>query len=158
MHTDAVQQIEKEFMHTDAVQQIERDCRSVAQIMLDDMCRRDFDGVSSCLDPHVELRALLPHRFLEEAGRDVVTSSFRTWFEPAHVFHALGRSHIIVAGRSRLTWRFEVSPHPGTGDTALYVIEQTLFCDERQGSITAIDLLCSGFRPVAESAAATRRG
>lgn len=117
-----------------------------AETLLDAMCARDFDRVVACLDPEVMMRAVLPPRFLEASGRDEVTSWFRKWFESAETFGELDRSATTVAGRSRITWRFEVSPHPGNGDPARQVIEQTLFCDERDGSITAIDLLCSGFR------------
>lgn len=119
---------------------------SVTTQLLDAVCARDFDAAADCLSVDVQLRAVLPPRFLEAAGPDDVVGWFRTWFADATTFAVIDRSVGVVAGRDRITWRFEVAPHPGTGDLASHVIEQTMFCDVRGGRIGRLDLLCSGFR------------
>lgn len=122
---------------------------TTAEQLLDAICARDFERAGSCLDDDAVLRAVLPPRFLEASGRDEILGWFRKWFEQAQTFRVLDRSHADVAGRARIAWRFELSPHPGTDDPADHLIEQTLYCDEHNGAITAIDLLCSGFRRAA---------
>ncbi len=120
---------------------------TVTTQMLDAVCARDFDAAAGCLSADAQLRAVLPPRFLEAAGPDVIVGWLRTWFADATTFAVIDRSVGVVAGRDRLTWRFELAPHPGTGDTARHVIEQTMFCDIRDDRIERLDLLCSGFRP-----------
>jgi hypothetical protein len=119
---------------------------TAAARLLDAVCAREFDDALGCLREDAVLRAVLPPRFLEATGREEIVGWFRTWFGAANEFEVVDRSHAEVAGRARLTWRFGLSPHPGNGDPRRHVIEQTLFCDEEDGAVTAIDLLCSGFR------------
>jgi hypothetical protein len=119
---------------------------SSAVELLDAICSRDFDRATASLSESASLRALLPPRFLEAEGADEIVGWFRRWFEQAETFTVVDRDAGEVGGRNRLTWRFQLAPHPSNGDGTLHEIEQTLFCDVEDGKIQRIDLLCSGFR------------
>jgi hypothetical protein len=114
----------------------------------DALCARDFAAVGALLAGDATMRGLLPPRVIEANGRDEILGWLTKWFAGGDGFEVLGRDDDVVAGRTRVTWRFRFGAHPVSGAAGAHDIEQTAFCDVEDGRVTRIDLLCSGFRPV----------
>lgn len=106
---------------------------------------RNFAAMKRLCTHGVKLRAVLPSRYLETDGSDVV-ACFRRWFERAQRFDVIEAGSRDVAGRARIHWHLDVEPHPVTGDPGRYEIEQLAFIETHAGQISQIDLVCSGFR------------
>ena len=111
------------------------------------VCDREFDAMQRLLAPDVRMRAVLPSRYLEAVGEEVL-GCFQHWFGTAERFEVIDAGSHNVAGTARVQWRFRAAPHPLTGTPGWYEIEQIAFCDTRAGSIARIDLVSSGYRPV----------
>lgn len=116
---------------------------SAAQTLLAALARRDFAAVEATLDPAVRFRALTPSRLYEAAGPAETASFPRRWFGDADSFELLAAGVSDVAGRQYLSYRFRLHDEDGW-----QVIEQHAYVNvnPRTGTITTLDLLCSGFR------------
>jgi hypothetical protein len=115
----------------------------VAGLFLDAIRRRDFDALSGCLHPMVQLRALRPGDAVVRMGASAVTERLAGWFGGWDEAETLRADAWEVAGRLAIAYRIRVRSASGTRE-----VEQHLYCDMTGQQITAIDLLCSGFRPV----------
>ena len=117
------------------------------------ICARDFAAVAAVLDPDAVMRGLLPARTIEANGPDEILGWLRKWFGADTTYEVLGQADETTAGRTRVTWQLRVDGHPVSGEPGAFDIEQTAFVDAPDGTITRIDLLCSGFRPALTSVA-----
>lgn len=113
---------------------------------LEALTSRDFEGVEASLAPDVRFRGLLPGGLRELQGAAAVTGQLRTWFEKPDVFEVERSDSEDVAGRLQIAYRFRLHDENGWR-----VIEQQAFCDVDDGRIWRLDLVCSGFRPIAGS-------
>ncbi len=118
-----------------------------ADAMIAAICRRDFAAMGRLLTPDVRMRAVLPSRYLEAVGGEVV-DWFTRWFGRLERFEVIDAGSYDIAGRARVQWHFHVAPHPVTRAPGWHEIEQVAFCETAAGSICRIDLLCSGYRPL----------
>jgi hypothetical protein len=117
--------------------------------LLEALASRDFARMSDCFEPAAAMRALLPRGPAEFQGATQIVEAFRGWFGNAEGFEVLGGTVGEVGGRLHVAWRLRVRPTP-RGDSRWHVIEQQAYL--RVGErIDAIDLLCSGFIPDAQS-------
>ena len=106
---------------------------------------RDFTAARELLAGGVRFRMLLPIGVLEEAEADSAIGRFSGWFGDADSFEVMSATAGEVEGRAAITYRFKLQRPEGWR-----VIEQHLMLDVNPVSgITGIDLLCSGFRPIA---------
>ena len=112
---------------------------------LEALTSRDFEGVEASLDPDIRFRGLLPSGLHELSGAAAVADQLRSWFEEADAFEVEEIVAEDIADRLRISYRFRLLDEDGWA-----VIEQQAFCDVDDGRIERIDLVCSGFRPVAE--------
>lgn len=112
---------------------------------LEALTARDFESVEASLDPDIRFRGLLPGGLRELSGAAAVTDQLRSWFEEADAFEVEEIVAEDIADRLRISYRFRLHDEDGWA-----VIEQQAFCDVDDGRIERIDLVCSGFRPVAE--------
>ena len=112
---------------------------------LEALTSRDFEGVAASLDPDIRFRGLLPGGLCELSGAAVVTDQLRSWFEEPDAFEVEETVAQDIADRLRISYRFRLHDEDGWA-----VIEQQAFCDVDDGRIERIDLVCSGFRPVAK--------
>jgi len=103
---------------------------------------RDSERLEACLHPDVRMRALVPSGFREDRGPEAVASRFKSWFAEAESIQVLETKVYRVADRMHVRYRFR--EHYSDGESE--IIEQDAYCDLREGTITAIDLLCSGHR------------
>ena len=104
------------------------------------LAARDPDGLAAVLAPDVRLRALLPRRSLDLTGRDPVAAEMVGWFAEVPAVEVLDSGYADVGGLAYVWFRFGL---PGQ------LVEQQLYCTVEDGTVTAIRLVCSGFRPVA---------
>ena len=103
---------------------------------------RDSERLEACLHPDVRMRALVPSGFQEDRGPEAVASRFKSWFAEAESIQVLETKVYRVADRMHVRYRFR--EHYSDGESE--IIEQDAYCDLSEGTITAIDLLCSGHR------------
>ena len=104
---------------------------------------RDSVRLESCLHPEVRMRALVPSGFQELKGPSAVVAKLNSWFAEADSIQVLEKNIYRVADRLHVRYRFR-ERYPD-GETE--IIEQDTYFDLRDGSIVAINLLCSGHRP-----------
>jgi hypothetical protein len=124
---------------------------SVGGVFLEALAIRDYRLMATTLAPEVRLRAMLPPGPMDQAGRVAVADTFGSWFGTADEFEVVDAAVGEVGGRLHLSWRLRVRPAPfGIGD-GWHVIEQQAYADTGD-SIESLDLLCSGFRPEADTA------
>lgn len=119
---------------------------SLAGSLLERLTARDFERLADTLDPDVRFRALLPSGAAEWHGRDAATAALRSWFGDADQFDVVDATVGEVAGRLQLVWRIRLRPAPFDIGDGWHLIEQHAFVDTTD-RISALDLVCSGFRP-----------
>jgi TusA-related sulfurtransferase len=123
---------------------VRTDPGEVAGVFVEALTARDFLMVRSVLAEDVRLRMLVPGRLMSDEGADAVVSWFSSWFADADPFQVEGSSAEEVEGRAAVMYRLRLHKPDGW-----YLIEQHLMLDvSAEGRIAAIDLLCSGFRPI----------
>ena len=115
----------------------------VAGLLLDALAHRDFATLVSCLAPDVRFRALVPPGPFELAGSAETARRFEKWFGGTDDFELVDRSIGQVRDRLYLRWRVQMRSARDPGDVR--VAEQHVFATAAD-RITAMDLLCSGFR------------
>ena len=103
----------------------------------------DAPRLAGTLDPDVQMRALLPPGPIEVLGAEAVAGKFAAWFGSAGQLELLRSVSEPVADRLHVSYRLRVR-RPGD---PWKVVEQHLLCAHDGGRITALDLVCSGFRP-----------
>ena len=119
--------------------------RGVVGRFLEGLTTRDYDRLTSALDPGVRFRALLPRGLSECHGPSDAAALFRSWYENAEAFEVIATTVSEVGGRLQMTWRFRLRPAPFEIGDGWHVIEQHAFADVTE-RIDALDLVCSGFR------------
>jgi TusA-related sulfurtransferase len=117
----------------------------VAEAFLRALVAREFTAAQSALAPDVRLRMLVPPGFMTDEGAEATIGWFRSWFAEADPFQVESSSAQEVEGRAAVTYRLRLRRADGWR-----LIEQHLMLDVgADGRVEAIDLLCSGFRPIA---------
>ena len=104
---------------------------------------RDFGRLADTFAPDVRMRALIPPGPIELAGAEPAVARFAAWFGDSEVFELVRSGSDAIGDRLHVFYRLRVK-RPGD---ALKVIEQHLFGTLDRGRISALDLVCSGFRP-----------
>ena len=113
------------------------------QAFLGALTRRDFAGLEACFAPDVEFRALVPSGVREGAGPPAAVAWLRRWFEDADLFEMQHTELALVADRLRISYRIRCRK-----EGVWYLIEQQAYCVADAGQVSAMNLVCSGFRPV----------
>ncbi|HSF15917.1 MAG TPA: nuclear transport factor 2 family protein [Vicinamibacteria bacterium] len=119
-----------------------------AAMFLDALGRRDYDALSSLLAPNVWFRALLPRKLYDLDNRQEAIATFRSWFGGAADFQVLETDHHTLVSREYIRYRFLL--RPDWGPEQWHVIEQVGFFRVKEGSISRLDLVCTGFFPLEE--------
>jgi TusA-related sulfurtransferase len=118
--------------------------RDVAAAFLDALAAREFTTARSVLAEDVRFRMLVPDGLMTDEGAEATIGWFRSWFAEADPFEVDAASAEEVEGRAAVTYRLRL--HRANG---WHLIEQHLMLDvDADGRVAAIDLLCSGFRPI----------
>jgi hypothetical protein len=104
---------------------------------------RDFERLAETLASDVRMRALIPPGPIEVWGAEVAAAKFSLWFGESEGLELVQSGSDELSDRLHVFYRLRVK-RPGDN---WKVIEQHLFCALDDGHITALDLVCSGFRP-----------
>lgn len=109
------------------------------------LAAKDFDTVVALFDPEVDFRGVTPRKFWEAGDPEALVGEvLRQWFDDSDEIEALEKLETdAFADRERVGYRFRVRNPEG-----VFLVEQQLFISEREGRITWMRSLCSGFRPV----------
>jgi hypothetical protein len=107
------------------------------------LAERDFARLAETLTPDVRMRALIPPGPLELSGADAAAAKFSSWFGNAEEFELIRSGTDTVADRLHVFYRLRVKK---PGDIRK-IVEQHLLCALDGEGISAIDLVCTGFRP-----------
>lgn len=89
------------------------------------------------------MRALIPPGPIELSGAEAAAAKFSSWFGDAEELELVRAGSDTVADRLHVFYRLRVKK-PGELRT---IVEQHLICALEHDRITALDLVCSGFRP-----------
>jgi len=103
---------------------------------------RDFDRLADVLCPTVRMRALIPPGPVEVAGRDMAAARFASWFGDREGLTLMASASEAVGDRVHVSYRLRLKD----ADGQWRIVEQHLFCTIEGGRISALDLVCSGFR------------
>jgi ketosteroid isomerase-like protein len=106
---------------------------------------RDRQRLAAALTETVRLRALLPGGPVEVHGRDDVAARFHGWFADFSTVEVVESAGQKVVDRLLIHYRLHV-----TQATTRWVCTQTAVCKLVDGRLAVIDLLCSGFREIAD--------
>ena len=103
----------------------------------------DAPRLAGTLAADVQMRALLPPGTIEVLGAEAVADKFVGWFASAEQLELIRSDCEPVADRLHVSYRLRVKRPADPWK----VVEQHLLCTHNRGSITTLDLVCSGFRP-----------
>jgi hypothetical protein len=118
---------------------------ATARALVDAICDRRTDDLTSVLAPDATLRALLPGGPREWAGADAVVGRFAHWFGDAEL-EVVERDVRPIGPRVQVRWQVRVrAERLGPG---WRVVEQVAYVDaDAGGRIARVDLLCTGYLP-----------
>jgi TusA-related sulfurtransferase len=118
----------------------------VGAAFVEALSAREYAGARSLLADRVRFRMLVPSGLMTEDDADATIGRFAGWFGDADPFEVEASNAGEVEGRAAVTYRFRLRDADGW-----QVIEQHLMLDvDDDGRVVAIDLLCSGFRSIAQ--------
>jgi TusA-related sulfurtransferase len=120
----------------------------VAEAFLDALAQRDFDALRETLGPSMQFRALVPGENVLVADAGAAVACYRRWFADATAIEFLERRVSVLVDRVRIEFDARVKKAGRAQRVA-----QTLCGDLEDGRFATLDLLCSGFRPEASTAA-----
>jgi TusA-related sulfurtransferase len=106
---------------------------------------KDYDTLGRLLTADLRFRMLLPSGPTADSGAGDAVARITSWFADSDSIEVEAVASADVAGRVALTYRLRV--HRAF---RWHLIEQHLMLDVADGRISAIDLLCSGFHPIAD--------
>lgn len=104
---------------------------------------RDLEALRAILADDAHLRALLPGGLSERSGVAEIEAEIQTWFDGLEGVSVLEASAEELPRRLWVSYTLELAK----GDDR-WLMAQSAFCKVRDGRVTAIDLVCSGYRPV----------
>ena len=117
----------------------------VAERFLHALEARDFDGIASCFAPNGRLRALVPTALREDEGSQAVAERFRYWLGDMTDFALSDTAVEEFVDRLHVRYRMRgVDPEDGPVTS-----EQHAYLTLEDDTITAMNLVCSGWRPAA---------
>jgi TusA-related sulfurtransferase len=123
-----------------------------AETVVDAIVARDRAALRAALMPSVVFRALIPPGLREASSGDKATELILSWFSDASAVELLEQSIGTVGPRQRLSYRLAV-----VEEGQSYEVEQVGYLSVAGGLVERFDLLCSGFHPVGDDHATTRR-
>ncbi len=107
------------------------------------LIERDFPRLAALLTADVRMRALTPPGLVEVSGAEAAAAKFSSWFGDAEELELVRSGSDTVADRLHVFYQLRVKK---PGDVSK-IVEQHLLCAYDDDRVTALDLVCSGFRP-----------
>ena len=121
--------------------------RALGEKFAASLAAKDRDGLVSLLADDIDFRAMTPRKFWEPASPAEIVDDviLGHWFEPSDDIRSLlAVDSEDVADRARVRYRLSV-----VNDDGEHLVEQQAYLDERDGQISWMRVMCSGYRPVA---------
>lgn len=119
---------------------------ALGQRFLAALARRDFESLETCFQPDVRFKALVPSGVREGTGPEHTVAWFYLWFGDTEQFDMQRMDIERMRDRLHICYRIRLIK-----DGLLQSIEQQAYCEVTGGRISVMNLLCSGFRPEANS-------
>jgi hypothetical protein len=121
---------------------------ATAAAFLQGLADQDFAQLGGALAADAHLRALLPKGLREWNGGEEIAGQFARWFGDTEDFELVEATLGEVGGRLQLRWRLRLrAERLGAG---WFTVEQQSYADAGEdGRIARLDLVCTGYRPVA---------
>jgi hypothetical protein len=116
------------------------------------LATKDTEALRDLFAADILFRGMTPGRFWEvRTPDDVIHQVLYLWFEPSDVIEAVERVEVgEIVDRERVDYRFRVRNNDG-----LFAVEQRAYIEVNgDGRICRMDAMCSGYRPIADSATA----
>lgn len=111
------------------------------------LASKDDTRLRALVDPYVEFRGMTPNRFWEATGVDELLSVLGQWFDEKDDIEDVEDLETgEFVDRERIEYRFRVRNGEG-----LHLVEQQGYLIASDGRITWLRVMCSGFRPIADS-------
>ena len=107
------------------------------------LAERDFARLADTLTRDARMRALIPPGPVEVSGAEAAAAKFSAWFGDLEELELIRSGSETVADRLHVFYRLRVKK-PGDVEK---IVEQHLFCALDDDRISALDLVCTGFRP-----------
>ena len=109
------------------------------------LAEKDFDELAGLLHPAIDFRGMTPRRVWEAGSPDeLIGTVLRQWFEDSDDIRSLEHLETdMVVDRERIGYRFSVRRPDGD-----FLVEQQAYLEVRDGRISWMRVLCSGYRPV----------
>lgn len=112
----------------------------------------DFEAIEELLAPDVWLRSLLVRKVHESNTAAEAVAALRSWVGSPHGAEVIETDHHPMAGREFI--RYRVLVRPTWAPDRVHVLEQVGYCRVKEGLITRLDLVCTGYHAVDEPPAA----
>lgn len=106
------------------------------------LAQRDFERLGDALSATVRMRALIPPGPVEVSGRDQAAARFASWFGGREALDLVESTRAPVGDRFHISYRLRVKDQ----GEPWKIVEQHVFCTMDGARISALDLVCSGFR------------
>jgi hypothetical protein len=109
------------------------------------LAAKDSGRLRELMHPAIEFRAMTPRRNWEANDPDAVIGVlFGHWFEDSDEIRGVEQIESdSFADRERVGYRFSVNNEEGD-----HLVDQQAYLSEREGQISWMRVLCSGYRPV----------
>ena len=107
---------------------------------------RDFAALAAAFSDDARLRAILPSGIGVHEGPDAIATEYARWFGGTDPFGLATSEVSFVVDRFCVSYQLRVGFPDNPG--APHIIEQHAFGDATSDGIEALDLVCSGFRPL----------
>jgi hypothetical protein len=121
------------------------DGERVAERLLRAIVERDGAALLTRFAPDVWLRVMLVREVIEHHDAVSAVARFQGWFGSAAACEVLHAATYPVASRQHLTYRFRL--RPSWAPDVWHDIEQTGYLRVRDGRVSRLDLVCTGFHP-----------
>jgi hypothetical protein len=119
---------------------------TTARAFLDALARRDFSALRWLLADDVWFRILLPRQMVETHTAAEAVAAFHQWYGIVAAFEVQHLDHHTMAGREFVAYRFRL--RPAWAPDQWHLIEQSGYVRVRDGRISRLDLVCTGFHAV----------
>jgi hypothetical protein len=117
----------------------------VARALLMAIVTRDDARLRDLLADDVWMRAMLVREVVEHHDPDEVVDRFRGWYGGATALEVVRVTHDSVGTREAVSWQVRLRP-PWAPDV-WHLIEQRGYVRVRDGQVSRLDLVCTGFQP-----------
>lgn len=117
---------------------------------VDALAAKDTQALRDLFAADILFRGMTPGRFWEaRTPDDVIQQILYQWFEPTDVIEGVEQVEVgEIVDRERVDYRLRVRNNDG-----LFAVEQRAYLQvDADGRVTRMDAMCSGFRPMVDTA------